>query len=337
MKKIPIFLAAMMTCSLLNNLAPLSAKALYVDENQITWWSVEELLDFSKTAESEEKELCGDDLNCREELFFTRIESEDMRYQALEMLKEGRFWVTKVNPTEETLEVLYFDEDEMMKRWGIEEIQPLEFIFLAWFDNINGQIGNYNHFLPIEPQCSDDLHLMYADSSDSFSFAGFPATSSFDLPINQTGLINNSLGRIYIATFGENYNSKGYLDYSDCLKDYREGETCQLMFSPGYGYRYLSPRNNSLENEQNGGNEENKDDDVIVSPDEKEEEASLQNEEVNTNKVSVQQTTKAPNTGVNTKTCEKVIEFPWWLGVLIVIGNLACLWLFFPRKSRKKY
>ena len=332
MKKIPIFLLILITCATINLLVPLKTEALYVDDSGTTWWSVEDLLEFSKIAEAEEEALCGDDFDCRNELFFSKFESEDMRYQALEMLKEGRFWITAVNPTAETIEVLYFDEDEMLKRWGYEEIQPLEFIFIAWFDSINGEIGNYNHELPIEPQFSDDLHLLYADSAEPFDEEGFPADKPFGLPINSTNLIDNYLGYLYIATFGENYNSKGYLDYSDCLEDYREGETCKLMFSPGNGYKFLSPREKTIENEQNENNDEGNDGELTGLGEVTYIEAQTPGEENETVSFSVPE---APNTGNYTGACEKVVEFPWWLTIILVLGNITALWLFLPSKSHK--
>lgn len=356
MKKISILFLTILTINLAVPLFLAKNSSAMHQDGDDTWWSVEELLDFAQFAEREEEELCGNDFGCREELFYSRFESEDSRYQALDMLYEGRFWITSVNPEEETLEILYFDEDQMLKRWGINEIQPLEFIFLAWFDQINGQIGNYNHHLPIESQFSNDLHLLYANSTESYGVEGFPANIPFSLPIQKTNLKDNNLGYLYLAIFGENYNSKGYLDYSSCLKDYEEGMTCELMFSPGRGYRYFPLQETILENEQDetefiteeilkeDGNEiatleindtdtveeskgvgdldESKD--IKTIKDTKEVKSAVKNLETNSPINSI----KAPDTGA--KSCEKVIEFPWWLGVLIIFGNIVFLWFFGP-------
>lgn len=338
MKKIPIFLLTLTICAAFNTLISAKTQALFIAEDGATWWSVEDLLEFSEIAEAEEEELCGDRQDCREELFFSRFESEDKRYEALEMLKEGRFWVTSVNPTAETLEVLYFDEDEMLKRWGIEEIQPLDFIFLAWFNQINGQIGNYNHYLPIEPQFSDDLHLLYADSADSFSPEGYPANTPFELSINSTNLTENTLGYIYIAVFGDSFNSKGYLDYSSCLEDYREGETCELMFSPGRGYSYLPSRETNEQTESETTEEFEIASQVETeSPDETEtEDLGIVRKITESENRPKLDSIKAPNTGGNiASSCEKVVEFPWWLGILLIIGNITVLWFFGPKKSIK--
>lgn len=344
MKRIPVLLT-LMFCAIFSALFSAKTQALYKDEDGVVWWSVEDLLEFSEVADAEEEELCGEDLSCREELFYSRFESEDERYTALNMLKEGRFWVASVNPTEETLEVLYFDEDEWLKRWGIEEHQPLDFIFLAWFEQINGQIGNYNHYLPIEPQFSDDLHLVYADSSESYDINnGFPANKPFKLPINNTNIIDNSLGRLYIAVFGENFNSKGYTDYSSCLTDYKEGETCELMFSPGRGYNYFPLRKTTIENEpsentiiENTESDEIEHTELIISQETTEDKSNLEPQTVTeeTLKPVSPFLIKAPNTGSYTNLCEKTIEFPWWFGGILLLGNITALWLFLPQKSQK--
>lgn len=364
MKKIPILLLTLMFGLIFGIFFPTKAQALSPDESGVAWWSVEELLAFSQFADREEEELCGDDFSCREELLFSRFESEDARYQILDIFREGRFWITSINPTEETLEVLYFDEDQMLKRWGINEKQPLEFIFLAWFDKINGQIGNYDYNLPIEPQFSDDLHLVYASEATSYSKDGFPTNIPFKLSINSTNLSENHIGRLYIAVFGENYNSKGYLDYSSCLQevDYKDGTTCKLMFSSGGSYRYLPSRETLLENGQDKteliteetlkGDEDEiaipeditaefNGTDAIEEPkvvrdldktkdikDTKKVESTIKNLATNFPSNSI----KAPDTGV--KPCEKVIEFPWWLGILIVIGNIVFLWFFGPNSKK---
>ena len=337
MKKIPILLLTLTVA--LGNLLFFSpdSLAIYQDDDN-TWWSVEELLEFSQLVEREEAELCGDDFGCREELFYSRFESEDARYQALNILQEGRFWVTAVNPTEGTLEVLYFDEDQMLKRWGIEEIQPLDFIFIAWFDHINGQIGNYDYNLPIEPQFSDDLHLIYANSAEFFSEEGFPANALFELPINHTNLSENHLGRLYTAVFGENYNSKGYLDYSSCLsdEDYEEGTTCQLMFSSGRGYSYLPSREEPIEDEPGNALYTTE---FIMEENEEIAENTIEDEiaenQTNEGIIKTETLAKAPNTGSLTTNCEKIVEFPWWLGLLLITGDITVMWFFWPKKSTK--
>ena len=46
-------------------------------------------------------------------------------------------------------------------------------------------------------------------------------------------------------------------------------------------------------------------------------------------------TVKTPDTGVATEECTKSVEFPWWLIVLIVLGDAAVIWWFIPARKRE--
>lgn len=52
-----------------------------------------------------------------------------------------------------------------------------------------------------------------------------------------------------------------------------------------------------------------------------------------------QTTPAAPNTGVAIEPiCEKTIEFPWWITLLVAMGEMLVLWWFFPiRKNPKNH
>ena len=317
MKKIPIILSILIASLTLSSLFPAKTQAYHKDENGVTWWAVEELLNIPEGNDSENSE----------------------EIEAARMLKEGRFWITSIDLTEELVKVLYFDEDEMLKEWGIEEVQPLDYIFLAWFDHdAFGEIGNYNYHLPIESQFSETPHVLYAGGAEPFNTEYFPSNEPIELPLNSTNLIDNHSGHIYLAIFGEGFNSKGYLDYSSCLEDYQEGDICELMFSPGHGYAYFPIREKTtyidglgemtiIEKYPEEANKEVKETEEVKEVEEVKEE---------TTSIVTESTPKAPNTGNYTNSCEKTIEFPWWLAPILVLGNIAALWLFLPQKSRKK-
>ena len=338
MKKIPIFLLSILTASF-GNLSFLTQNSLAMRQTDDTiWWSVDELLEFAEFADQEEQEQCGNDYDCRRELFYSK-RGDDTRYEALRMFREGRFWATSINPQNESLEVIYFNENQFLKRWGRSEIQPLDFLFLAWFDNANDQIGNYDYNLPIEPQFSDDLHLMYANDATAYSATGFPENTPFNLPVFNTNLSENTLGYLYIATFGENHNSKGYLDYSSCLTDadYREGMTCELMFSSKLGYRYFPVTVIITEDQQPEPEPESEEPTPVTLTSEKTELPVIETTKTDSSsKTTASTIMKAPNTGSNTKTCDRIIEFPWWLAILIIIGNATILWFFLPNRQNHK-
>ena len=326
MKKILILLLTLIFCASGNTLFSAKTQALHKDENGVNWWFVEELLNLPEKDNSVDVGY-----------------EEDEESAALRMLRGGRFWITSIDPSEEIVKVLYFDEDEDLRRWGIEEKQPLDFIFLAWFDHENGEIGNYNHNLPIEPQFSETPHLLYAGDAEPFNTEYFPSNQPIELPLNSTNLKDNHLGIIYAATFGENYNSKGYFDYSSCFENYEEGDTCELVFSPGHGYAYLPVKEKTMYVDGLGEityiekypKEENEEVEENIIAEEKPEEKEIEEKE-KTDDSLIRNIPKTPNTGNYTNGCEKKVEFPWWIVPILVLGDAAVLWLFLPQKSQKK-
>lgn len=355
MKKIPILFLSILMAIVGNCIIPTQNSYAAYQEDDVTWWTVDELLEFSTRQENEANEICGSSIGCRQELYFNNLESTDDRYRAVDRLFQSQFNITSINPEQETMEVLFFDQDAMLRQMGIEEHHPLSYIFLAWFNQPNTNIGNYTHERPDAEQFPDDLHVVY--SSGTHLGANFPSNQKFILPIQQTDLKNNPLGRIYVATFGEQYNSKGFINYSDCInaEDYTPGTECQLMITADHASKFMPPRNNlsnnlsltSLENEsQNENSSETTSETSNTTPTENKETGDESTTRDNTTdkdiistdfnvtnlNASESTTIKAPETGANTASCEKVIEFPWWLVALLIIGDVTVIWFFWPRR-----
>ncbi|MBQ2623401.1 hypothetical protein IJG12_03745 [Candidatus Saccharibacteria bacterium] len=342
MRKISIALLGLTMCFSHIILAGDNTSAMYKAPDA-TWWTVQELLDFKEQTKQEEFEICGQNQSCKEELFFTNLESEDTRYQALEMMLQSRFVVTSINPGQEKIKVIYFDEDPMLKRMGIEEHDPLNHIFMAWFNQDNSAITNYSYQYPYQNQFPDDIHLLYIGDKESFGNGSFPSNQEFELPIHQTGLVDNHLASIKVATFANQYNSMGQANYLSCIRepDYAVGVECRMMYSAEQGPRYFPPRETieqiqstsdtspveeptiltleTSDNSQISTSEDNFSELVSTSP---------RNENELTN------TMKAPETGTFTNECNKVIEFPWWLALLLMLGNATLLWLFWPKNQK---
>lgn len=348
MKKLPIALLGLTMCIIIQSFAESNASAMYRESNA-TWWTVPELLEFKEQVEREENEICSNNQSCREELFFSHLESEDTRYQALEMMLQSRFVVTSINPGKEKIKVIYFDEEPMLKRMGIEEHDPLNHIFMAWFDQDNPAITNYSYQYPYENQFPDDIHLLYIGDKESYSSTGFPANQEFELPIQSTGLSNNQLASIKVATFANQYNSMGQANYLSCTReyDYNPEVGCRMMYSAEQGSRYFPPRETIEQNQTNLTEDLN----ILVSSEAPETEqldnSTTSNQPLATNDTneivitSLKNTNeptdfaiKVPETGTLTNECNKVIEFPWWLALLLMLGNITLLWLFWPKNQK---
>ena len=350
MRKIPTALLVILTVSIAN-LAILrqNSFALY-QENDIIWWSIDELMEFSRQVDTETEAICGDNISCRQEYYFNNLEGDNPKYRALNRLYQTQFRITSINPEAETMEVLFLDQNPMLRQMGINDGHyPLDYIFMAWFYQHNPNITNYYYAYPDEGQFPDDLHIIY--SSGEYQGGIFPSNQKFSLPINQTNLSENPLGRIYVATFGEQYNSKGSIDYASCLRDpdYIPGKGCQLMISADYGEQFFPSKSTTLQNdelnindtEENYQNhtEETENVEGYGSANSNTETLSdsFNNVKILSNDSKILETPsviKTPETGTFTPECNKVVEFPWWLALLLILGNTILLWLFWPKSQK---
>ena len=216
-------------------------RASVIEDRGTTWWSVEELLKFNQEVEAEKDVECGDNLNCRMEFGFTMIE-RGPKYSALANLLEGQIWITSINPTTETIKVLFFDDDMMLRHMGIEEKINLESLFMAWSENPDLQLYNYDESHLSNP--AEGHHVIYYETSETSGPNWLPAWEEVELSATGSQLINNKMGRINYSAFADIFNAQGYFDYSSCFEasDYQEGVECQMMVSGDQWVAYFPPR-----------------------------------------------------------------------------------------------
>lgn len=257
MKKIPILLS-ILTASL-GNIAFLahSSSAMY-QENDTTWWTVEELLEFSHQIDAEREELCHGNQDCEMEYNYTMYEKGD-KYRALDNLLQTQFWITSVNPENETIKVLFFDEDMMLRHMGIKEYLEIEHLYLGWFENGHeSNIFNYNHD-SFTNGSMPDSHPLYDSTIEDLSL--ITPWKEVELSVAGGNLIDNSMGKIAYAIFAKNnlFNAQGVYDYSSCLKanDYTKGSECKLMMSGDEWATFLPPRETIIEPEPESTTEPN--------------------------------------------------------------------------------
>lgn len=339
-----------------------------LEENGTTWWSVEELLNFNQEVEAEKEAECGDNQDCRMEFGWSMIE-RGPKYSALNNLLEGQFWVTSINPTAETVKVLFFDDDMMLRHMGIEEKLEIEHLYLGWFDEWRGQIYNYDHDGFTNGTVSGS-HPLY-DSTTEGVDAIVPWQES-ELSVTGGGLIYNTTGKLDYALYAKYnmFNAQGYFDYSSCLSapGYQEGMECQMMISGDQWISYFPPREQINESEitnneseapfiepeiiydepENPTVEPEGDINLAINepiqplPSETNTSESTPFEETNpvTQIIITEDNSvvpKAPETGKTTKSSENTVEMPWWLIVLNVLGFLFIIWWFLPSRNVKTH
>lgn len=402
---IPI-LTAIVACMAAVPTAP--ASALYQDERGSKWWSVEELLKYADEVDAEEEALCGDDMGCREELFFSKLDAHDQKYESLDMFRQSQFSVTSINPAAGKLDMIYFDQDPMLRRMGIDERDQLKYVYMAWALRGDTDIGNINPDLPLESQIdTSDAQVVYAGHDYEFGPEGFPSNQVFSLPVDSAKLAANTRGHLLANTYGYSfYNAATGINYASCLESphYISGESCDLMFSAENGSRYfphnLAVQTSTTPGDQatDGGNQSDptQTPDPSQTPDPTQSSDSLSDVEPNPGQSSntaseskahsdaapasaqvavanddaqdafqepdslakisdtpsnnpgsadikttndtpqpLAESVELPVTGSLQDKCEREVIFPWWLILLLLIGDAVILWLFWP-KNRKK-
>ena len=235
-----------------------------IEDKGTTWWSVQELLKFYPEVEAEKDAECGDNQDCRMEFGWSMIE-RGPKYSALNNLLEGQFWVTSVNPSAETVKVLFFDDDMMLKRMGIEEKLEIEHLYLGWFDEWTGQIYNYNHDGFTNGSVTGS-HPLYDSTVEDIN--AIVPWEEVELSVAGGNLIENTTGKLDYALYAKYnmFNAQGHFDYSSCLRapDYQDGMECQMMVSGDQWVSYFPPREsiieqtattNELDDNETGNNE----------------------------------------------------------------------------------
>ena len=350
-KKLPLLapLILTLTISTLAATVPKPASAAVWYDNT-TWWSVAEMLDFYQEVEQEKADLCGSDTACIEEFNMIMIE-KGQKYSALENFLQGQFWVTAINPKEETVKILYFDQEMMLRHTGIEEKLTLKSFYLAWFDEWHGQIYNFYRPQFVSGEI-EGLHTVYDSIAEGLNTAHLPAWREIELSVPGTDLLSNTSGKLDLAVFGTNgFNSMGYTDYSDCLNapDYEEGMECKLMISGDKWISYFPPRAEIVEPDPEPVTDPAPA--TISTPELIDVESTLPDElgkgAANENPVATtsiiepaktsNKTPKSPNTGAETypgAAYSREIDMPWWVMALIMVGITLLIWWFAPNHSK---
>lgn len=307
-----------------------TTSAVYVDEDMDTWYTVDELLEYREQIRQEENELCGENRECRLN-FFSEKYNED-RFIALNQLLQHQFVATMINPGQEIIEVIFFDEDSMHSWTGFRELIELNQVYVGWLEDDVERI--YRDGMEPGKYRRGEIsgaHQIYAWQNDDeeINLIGPNTITRLSAP----GLNTNNTGQlIYNADAGPGkYAAYGRFIYSKCLSepDYMLGDSCHLVFSAEKGYKYTLLKETDEKNEIMSNN--------IVDSDTSSEEVIKLSESSNMEVKEETVMAKAPNTGVETSLCnQKTIEFPWWLVIIIALGDMVVLKLFWSATKKPK-
>lgn len=351
-----VFIPVLLTLISSAALCPVSTTSAAIYDRDTTWWSVEELLDFYPEVEAEKEVECGTNPDCRMEFDFSMIERGD-KYSALNNLLESQFWITSINPETETIKVLFFDDDMMLRHMGIEEKLELENLYIGWTEPWLGH-GYYHGFDRPFDNTMPGVHLIY--NSEIEDVGSIIPWQENEFPMIDPDISGNTTGVLYVTIYAKNnmFNAQGSVNYANCLNspDYRAGMECKMYVSGDQWVSYFPPRESiAIEEmptmdtiepndikptipEPDGTESEhtlepnNTENESVVEPtDVGKEVIDTESENLNTqDDQTVLESVHTPDTGVAPSEGTNAIEFPWWMAVIIAINAIVLVWLFLP-------
>lgn len=213
----------------------------YLSSDGTSWWSVQELLNYEDEFEAELTRQCGDDASCKSNIRFTeRWGDEFTEYAALMHFKGFRFLITDINPWNETIKAIYFDVDTNM---GFsDEPDPLQSLYVAWFDEWTGQIYNYD-YKTFTNGSHPEIHTMYDNSLATSGEGWFIPNEEFTISIAGTNLLANTTGKLGYVVKSRWFNASGATAYSNCVEspNYQEGAECKMYISEYGELKFFTP------------------------------------------------------------------------------------------------
>ncbi len=341
MKKILKLLLTLMVL-----VGPVQPTFAMMETNDTSWWTVDEMLSFYKEVQAEKELKCGDNQDCKRDFNYS-LHERDQKYRALDNFIQNQFWITSVNPTKETIKVLFFGEEMMLKYMGIDEKVQLEHLYIEWYEDWWGQVYNddYAHFTN---DYMEGMHKMYAGISSIDGPGWIPAWEETELSVAGSNLSENIQGIIAYSIFAEEnmYNAQGSYDYFNCIHspDYQEGMECKMYVSGDQWISYFPQEEQDSDKPTVAQTEPTQ----PSSSDKSEQETVMNIQEPNNSDndpesqklTLLNKTPKAPETGANLEGYENETTMPLWLIILIVIGVMLIVWWFLPtenQKNRKKF
>ena len=364
MRKLSIPILSTLIAGLVFSPVEITSAAIY--DRDTTWWSVEELLEFYPAVEAEKDAECGSNQDCRMEFGFNMIE-RGKKYSALSNLLESQFWITSINPETETIKVLVFDDDMMLRRMGIEEKLELENLYIGWTEDWLGH-GYYHNFDALFDNSMPGVHQLF--NSEIEDVASIIPWQENEFPMLDSDISSNTTGVLYFTIYAKYnmFNAQGSTSYANCLNspDYQAGMECKLYISGDQWASYFPPREpivieempivevvesdntepsnpkpDDTESENNEleptVNQENADPDPVNNEPILEITETGNDDTDNTSNVgtidnSIKPTLEiyAPETGTVPIEGTNATEFPWWLGAIVALNILTLAWLFLP-------
>ena len=240
-KKLPLLVPLLLTLTISTLAATVPNQASAITHGA-RFWTIPQLIEMKAKADTELDELtehCAGDRECKDDIFFERLES-DGKYLAIDNFSNMILMVTAINSSNSTVRVMFHDEDPMLERMiGEKQRATLSELHIAWFTKppvmYNSYYAVYGNY---EEGMYHNLYSGFAAENDEDWLA---PNVEVELEINDAASLYNEPYIIYFTMEADITSVSGVHDYSDCLTSpaYKEGMECRMVFDEVGGFYFL--------------------------------------------------------------------------------------------------
>lgn len=340
------------------SLAGKAVMGLEGGESEMPIWQVNELNELWKQERAIRDAQCLGDFNCEQEIYSKGV--VDLKYRAMSQLLHFKTVATAINPGEKVVKILFMGGDGIYSQWGKDRVKRIK---IAWTEDGNkGLANNLVEFFD-----NRDMKIIYDGSEVELGRDWIPHNEEFTIMVpEEANLINNRMGIFTIGAKGGLFTENRVVDYGECLRDsrYREGMECVAYYSGQGDVRYKL----NVENDEAGS--EIADEENLVEPGDlselvefKESDesniltlAEVKNGLMPIKKVKghqkgadgavalmqvaepVKEIKKVDDVDLPLSgcSCAEKGDFPWWLVVVLIAGDILVMWWFWPHRQEYK-
>ena len=328
-----------------------------------TWYSAKEMTAVIENEMAKISLYCEEtDYDCWNKIYEARA-SSDNRFFITDFFSAKMFVPTIINHEEKTITGVFHNGSFLEHSYPDLTGYQIDGVYLAWFDYPTyGIFENLQNFKNDEEV--EGMHQIYKQRSHE---QYIPLVTEYEMPLLDR-LPDDYEINYHVA--GGNFTSTGIYNYSNCINSelYTPGMECRFMMSEDMGSEYFPfwpgdesdtdlsflDEDDSIDYEQllhpyDPFQDFPDEPEPNPTPDEPEsiiEEIPEDIDEPTPNEPILaslgdasepELVPSAPNTGVNRELiCEKTIEFPWWITLLVALGEILIIWWFAPTYKNHK-
>ena len=291
------------------------------------YWTYDEMTTFSKVFQSElEIECEGQDEWCKEMYLYQVYERGD-KYRALLNYEAVPMIISSINPSKQTLSVIYRDDFLRDKFYNITNEAYVKDLFIIRYD-----INQKDLAFELEIQngtIGDKVHLEVVEFESENGERWLPNNTEVTFKMKD-GLFNDTMINKFWYYFSTTRGNWGHLaDVGSCIDEItgKDNYECRIVYradNVAYIPQEVVESEPIIEYEP------------TVEPEPTTEYEPESIEESGEIMVPLQKPViLAPDTSAPINDKNKSKEMPWWITTLIISGSLLLVWWFLPTKFTK--